>query len=73
MPLPPPSTLSGAANGAYGIFSLPFLIRLDASITSISIYIALTSLGPLVVRPVDVGLCPYLPNLLLSSDSCLLF
>jgi MFS family permease len=46
----------GAANGAYAIFAIPFLLRLDASITQISIYVALTSLGPLLIGPIAVML-----------------
>lgn len=42
----------GAANGAWVIFAIPYLVRLDASITLISIYIALTSLGPLIIGPI---------------------
>jgi hypothetical protein len=45
----------GAANGAWQIFPIPFLLRLDASITLISFYVALTSLGPLVIGPVAVA------------------
>ncbi len=45
----------GAANGAWVIFAIPFLVRLDASITLISIYVALTSLGPLVIGPIAVA------------------
>ena len=45
----------GAANGAWVIFAIPFLLRLDASITLISIYVALTSLGPLLIGPIAVA------------------
>lgn len=45
----------GAANGAWVIFAIPYLLRLDASITLISIYVALTSLGPLVLGPIAVA------------------
>lgn len=45
----------GAANGAWVIFAIPFLIRLDASILLISIYVALTSLGPLLMGPIAVA------------------
>ena len=42
----------GASNGAWVIFAIPFLLRLDASITLISVYVALTSLGPLIIGPI---------------------
>jgi hypothetical protein len=42
----------GAANGAWVIFAIPYLVRLDASITLISLYVALTSLGPLIIGPI---------------------
>ena len=42
----------GAANGAWVIFAIPYLLRLNASITLISIYVALTSLGPLIIGPI---------------------
>lgn len=45
----------GAANGAWVIFAIPYLVRLDASITLISIYVALTSLGPLLIGPIVVA------------------
>ena len=45
----------GAANGAWGIFAIPYLLRLDASITLISIYVALTSLGPLIIGPIAIA------------------
>jgi Na+/melibiose symporter-like transporter len=45
----------GAANGAWLIFAIPYLLRLDASITLISIYVALISLGPLVIGPIVVA------------------
>ena len=45
----------GAANGAWAIFAIPYLLRLDASITLISIYVALTSLGPLIIGPIAVA------------------
>lgn len=45
----------GAANGAWVIFAIPYLVRLDASITVISIYVALTSLGPLLIGPLVVA------------------
>ncbi len=45
----------GAANGAWVIFAIPFLIRLDASILLISIYVALTSVGPLLMGPIAVA------------------
>lgn len=45
----------GAANGAWVIFAIPFLLRLDASILLISIYVALTSLGPLLMGPIAVA------------------
>jgi Na+/melibiose symporter-like transporter len=45
----------GAANGALVIFAIPYLLRLDASITQISIYVALTSLGPLIIGPVVIA------------------
>ena len=45
----------GAANGAWAIFAIPYLVRLDASITLISIYVALTSLGPLIIGPIAVA------------------
>jgi len=45
----------GAANGAWAIFAIPYLLRLDASITLISIYVALTSLGPLLIGPIAVA------------------
>jgi Na+/melibiose symporter-like transporter len=45
----------GAANGAWVIFAIPFLIRLEASILLISIYVALTSLGPLLMGPIAVA------------------
>lgn len=45
----------GATNGAWVIFAIPYLLRLDASITLISIYIALTSLGPLLIGPIVVA------------------
>ena len=45
----------GAANGAWVIFAIPYLLRLDASITLISIYVALTSLGPLLIGPIAVA------------------
>jgi hypothetical protein len=44
----------GAANGAWGIFSIPYLLRLNASISLISIYVALTSLGPLIIGPIAI-------------------
>lgn len=42
----------GAANGAWVIFAIPYLLRLDASITLISVYVGLTSLGPLIIGPI---------------------
>lgn len=45
----------GAANGAWVIFAIPFLIRLDASILLISVYVALTSLGPVLMGPIAVA------------------
>lgn len=45
----------GAANGAWVVFAIPFLIRLDASILLISVYVALTSLGPLLMGPIAVA------------------
>ena len=45
----------GAANGAWVIFAIPYLVRLEASITLISIYVALTSLGPLLIGPIAVA------------------
>lgn len=45
----------GAANGAWVIFAIPFLVRLEASITLISVYVALTSLGPLIIGPIAVA------------------
>ncbi len=44
----------GAANGAWGIFGIPYLLRLGASITLISIYVALTSLAPLIIGPIAI-------------------
>jgi MFS family permease len=44
----------GSANGAWVIFGIPYLLRLDASITLISIYVAITALGPLVIGPIAV-------------------
>lgn len=45
----------GAANGAWVIFAIPYLLRLEASITLVSIYVALTSLGPLIIGPIAVA------------------
>lgn len=45
----------GAANGAWVIFAIPYLLRLDASITLVSIYVALTSLGPLIIGPIVIA------------------
>lgn len=45
----------GAANGALVIFAIPYLLRLDASITLVSIYVALTSLGPLIIGPLAIA------------------
>ena len=45
----------GAANGAWVIFAIPYLLRLNASITLVSIYVALTSLGPLIIGPIAVA------------------
>lgn len=44
----------GSANGAWVIFGIPYLLRLDASITLISIYVAITALGPLIIGPIAV-------------------
>ena len=45
----------GAANGAWVICAIPYLLRLHASITLVSIYVALTSLGPLLIGPIAVA------------------
>jgi Na+/melibiose symporter-like transporter len=45
----------GAANGAWVIFAIPYLLRLEASITLVSTYVALTSLGPLMIGPLIIG------------------
>ena len=44
----------GSANGAWLIFGIPYLLRLDASITLISTYVAITSLGPLLIGPIAI-------------------
>jgi len=44
----------GGALAAYPVFAIPYLIRLDASITLISVYVGLTALGPLVLGPAIV-------------------
>ena len=44
----------GGALAAYPVFAIPYLLRLDASITLISVYIGLTALGPLVLGPAIV-------------------
>ena len=45
----------GSANGAWAIFGIPYLLRLDASIHLISVYIALTSLAPLLIGPIAIS------------------
>jgi len=44
----------GGALAAYPVFAIPYLLRLDASITLISVYVGLTALGPLVLGPAIV-------------------
>ena len=44
----------GGALAAYPVFAIPYLLRLDASITLISVYVGLTALGPLVLVPAIV-------------------
>ena len=44
----------GGAFNAYVVFAIPYLIRLGASITLISIYVGLTSLGPLLIGPLVI-------------------
>lgn len=44
----------GGAFSAYVVFAIPYLVRLDASITLISIYVAMTSLGQLVIGPIVI-------------------
>lgn len=52
--------LWGGAYNSYVVFVIPFLIRLGSSITWISIYLALTSVGFLVIGPLTTI---YLHNL----------
>lgn len=44
----------GGAFNTYVVFTIPYLIRLGASITLISIYVGLTSLGPLLIGPLVI-------------------
>lgn len=44
----------GGAFNAYAVFAIPYLVRLGASITLISIYVGLTSLGPLLIGPLVI-------------------
>jgi Na+/melibiose symporter-like transporter len=44
----------GGSLAAYPVFAIPYLLRLDASITLISVYVGLTALGPLVLGPAIV-------------------
>ena len=44
----------GGAFNAYIVFAIPYLVRLGASITLISIYVAMTSLGQLVIGPIVI-------------------
>jgi hypothetical protein len=44
----------GGGFNAYLIFTIPFLVRLGASITLISFYVGLTSLGRLLIGPIVI-------------------